>query len=156
MIHWIFDLDNTLYRFLNQKKPDMREIYIDKELPKIIRFLPGNKLIFTNANHYHSMNMIHELGMYNCYSAVINRDILKGIKPDPKTYFKVVQWCNIQNNDKVIFFEDTPVNLEMAKKFGWITVLISNQIVKANYIDLCCPDVKTAIRIILKKILTKR
>ena len=60
--------------------------------------------------------------MLNCFNAILNRDLLQGLKPDPRVYFKLIQWCRIGNNDKVIFFEDTPVNLLIAKKFGWITV----------------------------------
>ena len=158
MIHWIFDLDNTLYRFIDIQNQDLKKIAIDTQLPEIIRLLPGNKLIFTNANQYHSINMISKLKMYNCFNAILNRDLLQGIKPNPMVYFKLIQWCKIQNNDKVIFFEDTPENLMVAKQFGWITILITDknpENIKENYIDMCFKDTKTAIQTIIRKVLFK-
>ena len=156
MIHWIFDLDNTLYRFQNQKNPSMNNILVDPKLAETIRFLPGNKLIFTNANHIHSMKMCYGMKMLNCFNAILNRDLLQGLKPDPRVYFKLIQWCRIANNDKVIFFEDTAVNLLIAKKFGWITVLISDKPVKKDFIDLCFPDTRSAISFIIKDMLGKK
>ena len=155
MIHWIFDLDDTLYK-MKGNTFDINNIERYPKLQDLLKLLPGNKLVFTNASHGHSMNMICNLNLFGCFSAILSRDILMGIKPNSNTYFKLIHICNIKPNDKVIFFEDTPVNLLTAKQYGWTTVLITrendpnkDEYIKLPFIDRCYPDIITSIKDII-------
>jgi hypothetical protein len=60
----------------------------------------------------------------------------------------------MKQDEKTYFFEDTIVNLEMAKKFNWITVLIKRHPThyekKSKRVDYIFPDIDTALKFFLK------
>ena len=71
-------------------------------------------------------------------------------KPYLNSYVKLYHEAKIGLNDKCYFFEDTPINLVQAKKFNWITILISRdnpKFLKIKYpeIDYIFPDIIEAI-----------
>ena len=55
----------------------------------------------------------------------------------------------MKQDEKTFFFEDTVVNLEMAKKFNWITILIkknpTNYEINCKRVDYIFPDIITAL-----------
>ena len=59
--------------------------------------------------------------------------------------------CNIKRSDSNIFFEDTIENLIQAKKFGWTTVLISDNLLELqeaesiDEIDFSFPNIISAL-----------
>jgi FMN phosphatase YigB (HAD superfamily) len=122
MINWVFDLDLTLYEihgnifsYKNIIKPDnLRE-----NLKKLI----GRKVMFTNGNLEHSLTCINLLNLKYVFHKVLCRE-LTGYKPSINSYIKAYHLTGMKQDEKTFFFEDTVVNLEMAKKFNWITVLI--------------------------------
>ena len=122
MINWVFDLDLTLYEihgnifsYKNIIKPDnLRE-----NLKKLI----GRKVMFTNGNLEHSLTCINLLNLKYVFHKVLCRE-LTGFKPSINSYIKAYHITGMKQDEKTFFFEDTVVNLEMAKKFNWITVLI--------------------------------
>ena len=122
MINWVFSLDLTLYEihgnifsYKNIIKPDnLRE-----NLKKLI----GRKVMFTNGNLEHSLTCINLLNLKYVFHKVLCRE-LTGYKPSINSYIKAYHLTGMKQDEKTFFFEDTVVNLEMAKKFNWITVLI--------------------------------
>ena len=58
-INWIFDLDYTLYQLHPQARQfDYNYLQYDPELKKKIQLLPGRKLLFTNANVWHTLKCV--------------------------------------------------------------------------------------------------
>jgi FMN phosphatase YigB (HAD superfamily) len=122
MINWVFDLDLTLYELKGDIFSYDKMIY-PKNLGKRIKNLPGRKVMFTNGNLEHSLRCINLLNLKKVFHKVLCRE-LTGFKPSVNSYILAYHYTGMNQNEKTIFFEDTVVNLEMSKKFGWITVLI--------------------------------
>lgn len=164
MIHWVFDLDNTLYQTDDNNPYKVHDgLYLnysflkeDKKLQILLNILKGNKVIMTNSVNQHCNTVLNRLGINKCFNTILTRNSMRNIKPHPQTYYKVINRCNVQSNDKCIFFDDQPINLIMAKKFGWITVLITPEPWKYrhshNNIDFIFPSVHYAIAYLVKKI----
>ena len=124
MIYWIFDLDYTLYSL--PKSVPFRYEYLknEPEIKQRIDMLPGKKGIFTNGTRGHAYNSVVTMGLENVFHFIDGRDSLQGLKPDLTVFIEFMRKNNIKVNDKVLFFEDTLLNLQTAKKIGWITILI--------------------------------
>ena len=122
MINWVFDLDLTLYE-LNGNVFSYDKMIFPKNLNTRLKALPGRKIMFTNGNLYHSLQCINILNLKRVFHKVLCRE-LTGLKPSVNSYILAYHYTGMSQQDKTIFFEDTVVNLEMSKKFGWITVLI--------------------------------
>lgn len=164
MIHWIFDLDNTLYQTDNNNPYKVHDgLYLnysflkeDKKLQILLNILKGNKIVMTNSVSTHCNTVLDRLNIKKCFGNVMTRTNMKSIKPDPNTYYQVINNCKIQSKDKCIFFDDMPINLIMAKKFGWITVLITPEPWRYrqshNNIDFIFPSVHHAIAYLIKKL----
>jgi FMN phosphatase YigB (HAD superfamily) len=146
MINWIFDLDYTLYSIPKNIEFDYKYLKNDPELRNLLENLIGRKILFTNGNVHHSVSCMNIMGLKKIFHKILCRE-LTGFKPRLNSYIRLYHITKIPVKEKVVFFEDTPINLEMAKKFGWITVLIDRDgyFSKKNYIDFIFPCVKTAI-----------
>ena len=122
MINWVFDLDLTLYE-LDGDVFSYSKIIKPKNLRERLQRLPGRKVMFTNGNLQHSIASIHLLNLRKVFHKVLCRE-LTGFKPSINSYIKAYHYSGMSQKDKTFFFEDTVVNLEMAKKFNWTTILI--------------------------------
>ena len=122
MINWVFDLDLTLYE-LNGKFFSYENMVKQPKLRENIKKLKGRKILFTNGNLNHSVLSIYKLGLVSVFHKILCRE-LTGLKPSINSYIKAYHYSGMKQDEKTIFFEDTVINLEMAKKFNWITVLI--------------------------------
>ncbi len=155
MITWVFDLDNTLYKMPQGMMAD--GLYFDYSILKhdpilvnMINKLSGNKVVFTNAMADHCFKSISKMQMQKSFSKYFHRQV-SGLKPHPNAYNTVIKFTktdNTNSNNKYIFFDDTPINLIMGKKFGWITVLIlngNNPLPPNPYIDFTFADIKAAL-----------
>ena len=121
MINWIFDLDLTLYELNGPfSYANMR---IPKNLRQQLLQLQGRRVMFTNGNLYHSLQCIKLFNLSRVFHKVLCRE-LTDLKPAINSYIKAYHYAKMNTKDKCIFFEDTLVNLVMAKNFNWITVLI--------------------------------
>tara|TARA_B100000768_G_scaffold181571_1_gene205121 strand:+ start:441 stop:905 length:465 start_codon:yes stop_codon:yes gene_type:complete len=120
--NWIFDLDLTLYE-LNGNYFSYDKIIKPKNIRQYLDQLKGRKILFTNGTMEHSITCIHLLDLNKIFHKILCRE-LTGLKPSINSYIKTYHHSGMKQNEKVFFFEDTLINLEMAKKFGWITILI--------------------------------
>ena len=147
MINWVFDLDLTLYE-LNGNTFSYQNIIKPPNLRELITNLPGRKVLFTNGNLQHSVVCINLLNLKKVFHKVLCRE-LTGFKPSINSYIKTYHFTGMKQEEKTFFFEDTVVNLEMAKKFNWITILIKKN--PTNYeknckrVDFIFPDIITAL-----------
>ena len=122
MINWVFDLDLTLYEIHGNIFSYKNTIKLDN-LRENLKKLIGRKVMFTNGNLEHSLTCINLLNLKYVFHKVLCRE-LTGYKPSINSYIKAYHLTGMKQDEKTFFFEDTVVNLEMAKKFNWITVLI--------------------------------
>ena len=122
MINWVFDLDLTLYE-LKSNQFSYESIIQPPNLRENLLSLPGRKVLFTNGNMEHSVTCMHLLNLVRVFHKILCRE-LTGLKPAINSYIKAYHYSGMKQDEKTIFFEDTVINLEMAKKFNWITVLI--------------------------------
>ena len=152
MINWVFDLDLTLYE-LKGNEFSYNNIIKTPKLKEMIGKLPGRKVMFTNGNLQHSLACIHILNLKRAFHKVLCRE-LTGFKPSINSYIKAYHYSGMKQDEKTYFFEDTVINLEMAKKFNWITVLIKRNPTlyeKQNKrVDYIFPDITTALNFFLK------
>jgi putative hydrolase of the HAD superfamily len=142
MRYWIFDLDNTLYQGILRNYDQLQPA---KKLYILIKNLPGKKILFTNGNGNHARLCIHRMKLYNLFDSIIHRDMVQSLKPDLICYHKMMELCNINRNDECIFFEDTAINLIVAKRLGWKTVFISPIIINNNHIDYSFSNIYVAL-----------
>ena len=124
MVYWIFDLDYTLYSLPKHIPFNYKYLKNDPEIKQRIDMLPGKKGIFTNGTRGHAYNSVITMGLQDTFHFIDGRDSLEGLKPDIEIYKRFIQKNNMKSKEPVIFFEDTLINLQVAKQFGWITVLI--------------------------------
>ena len=148
MTNWIFDLDYTLYD-MKKNSFDYKLLSQNSELNKKIMNLPGRKILYTNGNLNHTLQCMKCMKMEKIFHKICCREVT-GFKPYLNSYVKLYHEAKIGLNDKCYFFEDTPVNLVQAKKFNWITILISRdnpKFLKIKYpeIDYIFPDIIEAI-----------
>ena len=152
MINWVFDLDLTLYE-LKGGEFSYQNIIKPIGLRDKIGKLPGRKIMFTNGNLQHSIACINLLSLRKTFHKVLCRE-LTGFKPSINSYIKAYHFSDMKQDEKTFFFEDTVINLEMAKKFNWITVLIkrnpSTYEKNCKRVDYIFPDITTALNFFLK------
>ena len=149
--NWIFDLDFTLYQI---DKPKTEFLYSDLIYnPRLISNLQkinGRRILFTNANLMHTLACIRILKLEKIFHKVSCRE-LSGLKPSVNSYLHLYKICNIKRSDSNIFFEDTIENLIHAKRFGWTTVLISDNLLELqeaesiDEIDFIFPNIISAL-----------
>ena len=73
-------------------------------------------MLFTNGNGNHTRMCIHRMKLFNLFDHIIHRDMVQDLKPNLNCYHRMMNLCNINQNDECIFFEDTVINLTVAKK----------------------------------------
>lgn len=113
---YLFDLDDTLYQNIDNECR-----YANVEL---IKKLDGIKIVFSNAKYFYCLHWLNKMGMSDCFQVVMSSDILNGYKPDPIIYLKLMSLCGLSHKDDITFFDNLGINLMIAKKLNWKTVLI--------------------------------
>ncbi len=96
-------------------------------LRALLKALPHRKLIFTNASSEHAHNVLHVLGVEDCFDYVIGVEEVGYIpKPDPRAY----EQCQAKTGvipTQSMFIDDLPENLKPAKALGMVTALVSQR-----------------------------
>lgn len=131
MKYYIFDLDNTLYK-LNENMKIVNTIESDL-LNKLKT--QGTIIMFSNATYHHCVYWSSILNIKEYFSSIISSDNLQHTKPNPLSYEKVIELCNIKETDNVYFFDDIPINLYSASKYNWNTYLINKENNMKKYIE---------------------
>ena len=135
-INWIFDLDNTLYDYIENSNNKFNYNYLtfDKNKNHKLKQLKGKRIIFSNGNLLHVMACIRKMKLEKIFHKVSCRE-LHGLKPHVFSYLSLYRIANIQKDDKCFFFDDLIQNLVTAKNFGWITILINPSLNEKDYIN---------------------
>lgn len=152
MLHWIFDLDYTLYDLPMEISFDYKFLKDDPQLSYLLNSLPLKKYIFTNGTFSHGIKCLEKMNILNIFEQVIGRDTINNLKPNIISYKRFINIANIDTKDKCVFFEDNIDNLIQAKNIGWITVLITKENIINEYIDFQFPNIYVALNYFLSKI----
>ena len=151
MYNYIFDLDWTLYSDTDVDESTETKYYSSFKrkpfLNKLLNSLIGNKYIFSNGNEEHVNEVIDKMKMKSFFKNTANSDEYNGkSKPHVYSYNYVIDKFKLDKNLPTIFFEDTIENLETAKKFNWITVLIGDKFYENyDYVDFIFPTIEKAL-----------
>ena len=149
MIHYIFDLDDTLIihknRIMNYHM--MRE---DKLLSQLLKSCKGSCYIYTNGTGSHALTVLDKMNITDKFEKIYSRDTMDYMKPEYNSFYDVHDDLSHRDPDpKVIFFfDDRLENLETASKLGWLTFWINpNYKTKWNYpyINLAFPNIKDCL-----------
>ena len=124
MLYLVFDLDHTLYQMEDFSYDKLKR---NPYLKFLLDMISYKKLIFTNGTLGHAQLCLNLIDISDKFGGIVARDTIKDLKPFKSSYEKFIQVNNILPNDYVFFFEDSLDNLEMAKRFGWITFYIGPQ-----------------------------
>tara|TARA_Y100000591_G_C21711142_1_gene633570 strand:- start:166 stop:636 length:471 start_codon:yes stop_codon:yes gene_type:complete len=148
---FIFDLDETLYKFDDQYQ--IKDTINKKILEDIAKH--GDIILFSNATYSHCLYWLQILDIKKFFSNIFSSDILENIKPNPLSYKQIVDLCGIKSIDNIYFFDDVPINLFSSyQEYKWNTYLINknNNIEKNksiwlkgqyNNINSCLVDILT-------------
>ncbi|KAJ9548392.1 hypothetical protein OSB04_020935 [Centaurea solstitialis] len=108
----------------------------DPILRSLLHSLPIRKVIFSNANEAHVAEVLHRLGLEDCFDDVIcfeslnppNQNNAKSLvicKPFENAFQEAFKMANIDPR-KTIFFDDSIRNIQTAKVTGLDTVLVGS------------------------------
>ena len=162
MIYYIFDLDDTLLRLTNNEKAHLKNLFkfpqiseFDliknyrviskrKQLKKLLQYINNPKIILTNANAIHAKLSLHNMDILDCFNSIIDRDMIRCLKPNMQAYLLTMKLNNIKDPYKCLFFDDQLPNLVAAKMIGWNTVYIGN-IITNPYVDFSFNNIYDAL-----------
>ena len=160
MIHYVFDLDDTLILHKNQIYTSLfiyDWIHEDKELTHLLEQCKGTKYIYTNGTLGHAISIIEKMKIRDQFVKVYSRDTIQHMKPHVNSFRDVHN--DIYNRDtspKVIFFfDDRLENLQGASQIGWYTIWIHPNYSMQhtyNYVNLAFPNIKDALTFLEKRI----
>lgn len=94
------------------------------ELDALLASLPGEKIIFTNADQAHAERVLERLGIRRRFSRIVDVVAVGYIpKPHLDAYIRCLRLLDA-HPDECVLIEDTGRNLAPAKQLGMTTVLV--------------------------------
>tara|TARA_B100001013_G_C24601403_1_gene439066 strand:- start:614 stop:1279 length:666 start_codon:yes stop_codon:yes gene_type:complete len=97
----------------------------DKELNELIKKIPGEKIVFTNADISYVKKILTNLDLDNVFDDIYSIEKMNFLpKPNFQTYKKLIATYNVK---KGILFDDIPKNLFPAADLGLKTVQVYNK-----------------------------
>ena len=105
-------------------KLDYSIVYSNIKLNKQLKELKGKKIIYTNANMQHTLDVLERIELSNFFDEIFDIKMANYIpKPEIWSYQKIIEKYNI-NPDSSVMFDDIAKNLVPAKKVGFTSVWI--------------------------------
>lgn len=109
-------------------------------LPGVVEYLDyarenGIKLaVASSSNRQWVTSHLSSLGLLDRFDAVLTRDEVQNVKPDPELYLAAANALGIQP-DEAVAFEDSPNGITAAQKAGLFCVAVPNAITRALFTD---------------------
>ena len=148
MIHFLFDLDDTLIMH-NNKPINYDMIGEDLILGKLLGKCKGSCYIYTNGTGSHAISILKNMKIIDYFEKIYSRDTIPYMKPYYKSFDDVRTDLSFRDPEpKVIFFfDDLLENLEAAYKIGWITFWIhpASKGRYYHYVDQSFTDIKSCL-----------
>jgi FMN phosphatase YigB (HAD superfamily) len=158
MIHFIFDLDDTLIMH-NNKPIHYDRIQEDFPLTKLLGTCnnKGSCYIYTNGTGSHALSILKNMKIMDIFDKIYSRDTMPYMKPYYKSFDDVHTDLSFRDpQPKVIFFFDDQLeNLKTASQVGWVTFWIHPHHVKArdyHYVNMAFPTINDCLTYLETKI----
>lgn len=141
MFFLFFDLDDTILNLTKKERNDLNrdtKFYVTKKdiniaykninnrpkLKNLLNCIKNPKYILTNANNLHATLSLKNMNLYDNFNKIIDRDLMKCLKPNIQAYKVAMDLVGIKNPQKCFLFDDQIPNLLTAKLIGWTTIYI--------------------------------
>lgn len=127
---------------------DVSQLKPNPELNDLLLRLPQCKFILTDSTKRHVDDVLKQIAVDAAnFSGIFDAHNMNyTFKYNPEGYKSFLQKFCLSAQD-CIMFEDNPKNLKIAKRLGFMTVLISPKpLEKYDFVDLEFPDIKIALR----------
>lgn len=150
MIHYVFDLDDTLIIHQKGVKLNYNDISVDETLKNLLDKCNGECYIYTNATFGHAHAVIRKMNIKKYFFKVYSRDTLPYMKPDKRSFITVNNDINsfYPEENTIYFFDDLLDNCKTAKSQGWITFWIHPDFLSGNqydFVDYSFKNIKDAL-----------
>jgi FMN phosphatase YigB (HAD superfamily) len=150
---YIFDMDLTLYSkedFIDDTDDEKfyNNIKQKNKLRELLLTNPSKKYLLTNASFEHANKVLEKLNLDNIFEDIISGYNIQVYKPTPYIYHEAQYEFEIDDKDKVYYFEDLKENLKISKElYNWSTVLIdpTHDDSKDEYIDYTFKTIEDAM-----------
>ncbi len=108
--------------FVHDLPPDL--LQPNRELDALLAGLPGEKVIFTNADRPHAERVLAQLGIRRHFGRIVDVVAVGFIpKPHLEAYTACLRLLDARP-DECVLIEDTGRNLAPAKQLGMTTILV--------------------------------
>ena len=149
MIHYIFDLDDTLIMHNNGIPIEYEMIQSDTKLNFLLSKCNGECYIYTNGTYGHGVGVVENLKIGKHVIEIFARDTIPFMKPYAESFDYVKSKIQEQMQDftiEYLFFDDLLDNLRTAKGIGWTTIWINpNASSKERYVDYSFSNIYQAL-----------
>ena len=146
MIHYIFDLDDTI--IIHENKPIHYDLINENTILKnLISNLNEPCYIYTNGTGDHAVTVLKNMKLLSYFDKIYSRDTIPHMKPLMKSFQTVqgdIQTRYTTNEDIFYFFDDLLENLKTASELGWITFWIHPNYKKGinySFVNMSFPSV---------------
>ena len=123
---------------------DMKELLSkDERLDRVLKNIPVEKVIFTNASKSHAENILNTLEISDNFTHIFDIVAMDYLaKPNPGTYKKLLTTLGVKG-EKCLYIDDIEINLQPAKELGMRTAIVSsNGHEKKSYIDFVIKEIR--------------
>ena len=105
-------------------KLDYSIVDSNKKLNEELKKLKGRKIIYTNANLQHTLDVLDRIELSDFFDYIFDIKMANYIpKPDLQPYEQIIKDCNL-NPSTSAMFDDIAKNLVTAKKVGFTSIWI--------------------------------
>ncbi|MDD4556183.1 MAG: HAD hydrolase-like protein [Alphaproteobacteria bacterium] len=124
---------------------DVSSIKTNHKLKEFLTVLPHKKIIYTDADYRHMNKVLQRLEVENLFDQKFTCfDAEFHFKPSEKSFNSFFEKTKI-NPLESAFFEDSSKNLAVAKKYGMMTILISEEQGDKAFCDFTFPSIEQAL-----------
>ena len=150
MIHYVFDLDDTLIIHQKGVRLNYNTIVEDNILQNLLENFKGECYIYTNGTFGHAHAVIRNMNIKKFFFKIYSRDTLPFMKPDMRSFITVENDIQkIYPGENIIyFFDDLLENCKEAKNRGWTTFWINQGFLshhQHDYVDYSFNNIKDAL-----------
>ena len=133
MIHYIFDLDDTLIIHKNTHI-NYNLISEDNLLTQLLHKCKGPRYIYTNGTGDHALAVLDKMKIKHHFDKIYSRDTIPYMKPDNRSFNDVQNDISYRYpvSKTIFFFDDRLENLKAAFQMGWFTFWIHPNAMMGN------------------------
>ena len=137
MIHYIFDLDDTLI-IHNNTHINYNLISEDHLLTQLLHKCRGPRYIYTNGTGDHALAVLDQMNIKHHFDKIYSRDTIPYMKPDERSFNDVQNDISYRYpiSKTIFFFDDRLENLKAAFQMGWFTFWIHPNYLLGNQYDI--------------------